>query len=113
MPQQPAVSAANVSHPAFELFRGDAPLMVSMPHVGTGLPADLAFRLVEPLRYLFKDEARAVGSALGLPDDIVWRDPFPGPGLAVRILGEVTAEKTAVLREADAIFVGEIKQAGL
>ncbi|HAH15573.1 MAG TPA: GMP synthase (glutamine-hydrolyzing), partial [Chloroflexi bacterium] len=78
-----------------------------------GLPADLAFRLVEPLRYLFKDEARAVGSALGLPDDIVWRDPFPGPGLAVRILGEVTAEKTAVLREADAIFVGEIKQAGL
>ena len=78
-----------------------------------GLPADLAFRLVEPLRYLFKDEARAVGSALGLPDDIVWRDPFPGPGLAVRILGEVTAEKTAILREADAIFVGEIKQAGL
>ena len=78
-----------------------------------GLPADLAFRLVEPLRYLFKDEVRAVGSALGLPDDIVWRDPFPGPGLAVRILGEVTPARAAVLREADAIFVHEVKAAGL
>lgn len=78
-----------------------------------GLPADIAFGLVEPLRYLFKDEVRAVGSELGLPDDIVWRDPFPGPGLAVRILGAVTAERLAVLREADAIFVGEIKAAGL
>jgi GMP synthase (glutamine-hydrolysing) len=78
-----------------------------------GLPKDLGFKLIEPLRYLFKDEARAVGAELGLPDEIVWRDPFPGPGLAVRVLGEVTDEKLAVLREADAIFVEEVKAAGL
>jgi GMP synthase (glutamine-hydrolysing) len=78
-----------------------------------GLPKDLRFQLIEPLRYLFKDEVRAVGTELGLPDEIVWRDPFPGPGLAVRILGEVTDERLAVLREADAIFVEEIKAAGL
>jgi GMP synthase (glutamine-hydrolysing) len=78
-----------------------------------GLPPGLAFKLIEPLRYLFKDEARAVGTELGLPDEIVWRDPFPGPGLAVRVLGEVTDEKLAVLREADAIFVEEVKAAGL
>jgi GMP synthase (glutamine-hydrolysing) len=78
-----------------------------------GLPKDLGFKLIEPLRYLFKDEARAVGTELGLPDEIVWRDPFPGPGLAVRVLGEVTDEKLAVLREADAIFVEEVKAAGL
>ena len=78
-----------------------------------GLPKDLAFKLIEPLRYLFKDEARAVGTELGLPDEIVWRDPFPGPGLSVRVLGEVTDERLAVLREADAIFVEEIKAAGL
>jgi GMP synthase (glutamine-hydrolysing) len=78
-----------------------------------GLPKDLGFKLIEPLRYLFKDEARAVGTELGLPDEIVWRDPFPGPGLAVRVLGEVTEEKLGVLREADAIFVEEVKAAGL
>jgi GMP synthase (glutamine-hydrolysing) len=78
-----------------------------------GLPKDLAFQLIEPLRYLFKDEARAVGTELGLPDEIVWRDPFPGPGLSVRVLGEVTEARLAVLREADAIFVDEIKSAGL
>ena len=78
-----------------------------------GLPKDLGFKLIEPLRYLFKDEARAVGTELGLPDEIVWRDPFPGPGLAVRVLGEVTDDKLAVLREADAIFVEEVKAAGL
>ncbi|HEU5317038.1 MAG TPA: glutamine-hydrolyzing GMP synthase [Chloroflexota bacterium] len=78
-----------------------------------GLPKDLGFKLIEPLRYLFKDEARAVGTELGLPDEIVWRDPFPGPGLAVRVLGEVTDEKLSVLREADAIFVEEVKAAGL
>ncbi len=78
-----------------------------------GLPKDLRFRLIEPLRYLFKDEVRAVGTELGLPDEIVWRDPFPGPGLAVRVLGEVTEERLEVLREADAIFVEEIKAAGL
>ena len=78
-----------------------------------GLPKDLGFKLIEPLRYLFKDEARAVGTELGLPDEIVWRDPFPGPGLSVRVLGEVTDEKLAVLREADAIWVEEIKAASL
>ena len=78
-----------------------------------GLPADMQFKLVEPLRYLFKDEARAVGSALGLPDEIVWRQPFPGPGLAVRVLGEVTWDRLQTLREADAIVREELRAAGL
>jgi GMP synthase (glutamine-hydrolysing) len=68
-----------------------------------GLPPDLRFKLVEPLRYLFKDEVREVGSALGLPDEIVWRQPFPGPGLSVRILGPVTRDRLDTLRQADAI----------
>ncbi len=78
-----------------------------------GLPDDMLFELVEPLRYLFKDEARAVGEALGLPDEIVWRQPFPGPGLAVRILGEVTWERLETLRAADAILLEELGTAGL
>jgi GMP synthase (glutamine-hydrolysing) len=78
-----------------------------------GLPADLRFKLVEPLRYLFKDEVRAIGTALGLPDDMVHRQPFPGPGLAVRIIGEVTNERLDTLRAADWIVVDEIKAAGL
>lgn len=78
-----------------------------------GLPSDMNFRLVEPLRHLFKDEVRRVGAALGLPDEIVWRQPFPGPGLAVRILGEVTWERLETLRAADAIFLGELGAAGL
>ncbi|WP_322805745.1 glutamine-hydrolyzing GMP synthase [Thermanaerothrix sp.] len=78
-----------------------------------GLPPDLSFELVEPLRYLFKDEVRRVGEALGLPPALVWRQPFPGPGLAVRCLGEVTAERLARLRAADAIFTGELERAGL
>ena len=78
-----------------------------------GLPADLRFQLIEPLRYLFKDEVRAVGSELGLPDAIVQRQPFPGPGLAIRIIGEVTAERLETLREADWIVIDEIKGAGL
>jgi len=78
-----------------------------------GLPSDMTFELVEPLRYLFKDEVRAVGEALGLPAGLVWRQPFPGPGLAVRCLGEITPERLARLRAADAIFTGELEQAGL
>jgi GMP synthase (glutamine-hydrolysing) len=78
-----------------------------------GLPDWLPFRLVEPLRYLFKDEVRQVGAALGLPDDVLWRQPFPGPGLAIRILGEVTAERLDMLRAADWIVVNEIKKAGM
>jgi GMP synthase (glutamine-hydrolysing) len=86
---------------------------IKLHHNVGGLPKDLAFELIEPLRDLFKDEVRALGKQLGLPDDIVWRHPFPGPGLAVRCVGEVTKQRLDVLREADAIVVGEIKQAGL
>ena len=78
-----------------------------------GLPADMRFRLIEPLRYLFKDEVRRVGIELGLPEAMVLRQPFPGPGLAIRIIGEVTAERLETLREADWIVIDEIKGAGL
>jgi GMP synthase (glutamine-hydrolysing) len=78
-----------------------------------GLPEDMQFELVEPLRYLFKDEVRAVGEVLGLPTDMVWRQPFPGPGLAVRCLGEVNWDRLERLRDADAIFREELSQAGL
>jgi GMP synthase (glutamine-hydrolysing) len=78
-----------------------------------GLPADLRFQLIEPLRYLFKDEVRTVGIELGLPEAMVLRQPFPGPGLAIRIIGEVTAERLETLREADWIVIDEIKAAGL
>jgi GMP synthase (glutamine-hydrolysing) len=77
-----------------------------------GLPPDMQLELVEPLRYLFKDEVRRIGEALGLPEEILWRHPFPGPGLAIRIIGEVTPEKLAVLRLADKIVVEEVKAAG-
>jgi GMP synthase (glutamine-hydrolysing) len=82
-------------------------------HHNVGLPDDLPFQLVEPLRYLFKDEVREVGSALGLPEEMVWRHPFPGPGLSIRILGEVTPERTEILRAADWIVMDEVRQAGL
>ncbi|HEY2999266.1 MAG TPA: glutamine-hydrolyzing GMP synthase, partial [Acidimicrobiales bacterium] len=78
-----------------------------------GLPEDMTFALVEPLRALFKDEVRRVGEELGLPGEIVWRQPFPGPGLAVRIIGEVTPEKVAMLQHADAIVREELRRAGL
>jgi GMP synthase (glutamine-hydrolysing) len=77
-----------------------------------GLPEDMQFELVEPLRYLFKDEVRAVGEALGLPEALVWRQPFPGPGLTVRCLGEVTRERVARLQSADAILLEELSKAG-
>jgi GMP synthase (glutamine-hydrolysing) len=78
-----------------------------------GLPEGMSFELVEPLRYLFKDEARTVGETLGLPAKIVWRQPFPGPGLAVRVIGEVTWERVETLRAADAILLDELEEAGL
>jgi len=90
----------------------DAARIKSHHNVG-GLPADMRFELVEPLRNLFKDEVRRVGTELGLPDEIVWRQPFPGPGLGVRIIGEVTPEKVALLQEADFIVRDEIRRAGL
>ena len=74
-----------------------------------GLPDNLDFELIEPLRDLFKDEVRAVGEELGLPEEIVWRQPFPGPGLAVRVIGEITRERLELLRAADAIVTAEIR----
>ena len=91
---------------------GHAANIKSHHNVG-GLPDDLSFALVEPLRTLFKDEVRKVGEELGLPGEIVWRQPFPGPGLGVRIIGEVTRERAEILRNADYVVVDEIKKAGL
>ncbi len=90
----------------------DAAKIKSHHNVG-GLPEDMQFTLVEPLRNLFKDEVRAIGEELGLPDEIVWRQPFPGPGLAIRIIGAVDSEKLETLRAADAIVLEEIRRAGL
>jgi GMP synthase (glutamine-hydrolysing) len=86
---------------------------IKLHHNVGGLPEDMAFELIEPLRDLFKDEVRRLGLELGLPEDIIWRHPFPGPGLAVRCVGEVTAVRLKTLRQADAIVVEEIKAAGL
>ncbi|HEY3297538.1 MAG TPA: glutamine-hydrolyzing GMP synthase [Armatimonadota bacterium] len=91
---------------------GSAAVIKSHHNVG-GLPEDMNLQLVEPLRHLFKDEVRIVCEELGIPDEITWRHPFPGPGLAVRLVGEITKERLEVLREADAIILEEIKKAGL
>jgi GMP synthase (glutamine-hydrolysing) len=91
---------------------GDNAVIKSHHNVG-GLPDDMEFELVEPLRHLFKDEVRAVGEELGLPEEIVWRQPFPGPGLGVRIIGTITRERVEILAQADAIVVEEIRRAGL
>jgi len=91
---------------------GTAAVIKSHHNVG-GLPEDMTLQLVEPLRHLFKDEVRRVGSELGLSDDIVWRQPFPGPGLGVRIIGEVTPDKVEILQHADAIVREEVRAAGL
>ncbi|OGL45934.1 MAG: glutamine-hydrolyzing GMP synthase, partial [Candidatus Schekmanbacteria bacterium RBG_16_38_10] len=93
-------------------FKGPSATIKSHHNVG-GLPEDMKLKLIEPFRELFKDEVRLVGKELGLPDEVIWRQPFPGPGLAVRILGEVTEERLKILREADTIVVEEIKKAGL
>ena len=92
---------------------GSGAANIKSHHNVGGLPDDLSFSLVEPLRELFKDEVRSVGLELGLPEPIVWRQPFPGPGLAIRIIGEVTAERLAMLRAADAIARQELTEAGL
>jgi GMP synthase (glutamine-hydrolysing) len=92
--------------------RGPSQTIKSHHNVG-GLPENMKMKLIEPLRDLFKDEVRRIGRDLGMPEDILGRQPFPGPGLAVRILGEVTAERVAILQEADDIVVSEIKAAGL
>lgn len=91
----------------------DGSATIKSHHNVGGLPEDMELQLCEPLRDLFKDEVRALGSTLGLPDEIVWRQPFPGPGLGVRIIGEVTHEKVRILQEADAIVREEIHRAGL
>lgn len=92
---------------------GEGAANIKSHHNVGGLPDDLQFQLIEPLRTLFKDEVRAVGVELGVPDEIVWRQPFPGPGLGIRIIGEVTAERLAILRQADAIAREELTRAGL
>jgi GMP synthase (glutamine-hydrolysing) len=91
---------------------GTASVIKSHHNVG-GLPDDMSLELIEPLRELFKDEVRKLGTELGLPDEMVWRQPFPGPGLGVRIIGEVTPERVALLQEADAIVREELRLAGL
>ena len=93
--------------------RGRVAAKIKSHHNVGGLPADMRMELVEPLRLLFKDEVRRVGEELGLPERMVWRQPFPGPGLAIRIVGEVTEERLAILRRADAILLEEIRRADL
>ena len=93
-------------------FKGPSATIKTHHNVG-GLPTKMKFKLIEPLRELFKDEVRVLGKEMGIPDDILWRQPFPGPGLAVRILGEITEGRLNILREADAIVLEEIKAAGL
>ncbi|MDY5589007.1 MAG: glutamine-hydrolyzing GMP synthase [Arcanobacterium sp.] len=92
---------------------GDGTANIKSHHNVGGLPDDLDFELIEPLRALFKDEVRAIGTELGLPDNLVWRQPFPGPGLAIRIIGEITEERLRILRAADAIVREELTAAGL
>jgi GMP synthase (glutamine-hydrolysing) len=92
---------------------GDGTAIIKSHHNVGGLPSDLTFKLIEPLRKLFKDEVRAVGQELGLSESLVWRQPFPGPGLAIRIIGEVTEERLKILRRADAIVREELSRAGV
>ncbi|UCD10272.1 MAG: glutamine-hydrolyzing GMP synthase [Dehalococcoidales bacterium] len=91
----------------------NASAVIKSHHNVGGLPARMRMKLVEPLRYLFKDEVRQVGLELGMPEEMVWRQPFPGPGLAIRVIGDVTREKLEILRSADFIVMNEIKKAGL
>lgn len=88
----------------------DTAQTIKSHHNVGGLPEDMKFELIEPLNALFKDEVRALGSELGIADEIVWRQPFPGPGLGIRVLGEITDEKLTIVRESDAILREEIKK---
>jgi len=92
-------------------FGGPTSVIKSHHNVG-GLPKKMKLKLVEPLRFLFKDEVRALGKAIGLPDDLTWRQPFPGPGLAIRIIGEITRQRLSILREVDAVLLEEIRDGG-
>ncbi len=113
-PGHPAFLVQGTLYPdVVESGGGSATANIKSHHNVGGLPDDLAFELVEPLRTLFKDEVREVGRQLGLPPGIVWRQPFPGPGLAIRIVGEVTSERLRIVREADAIARAELSAAGL
>ena len=113
MEPRPRFLAQGTLYPDVIESGAGASATIKTHHNVGGLPDDLQFELVEPLRDLFKDEVRAVGEELGLPEEIVWRQPFPGPGLAVRIIGEVTAERVEILREADAVVREELDAAGL
>src|ERR1700761_886071 len=93
-------------------FKGPSATIKTHHNVG-GLPEKMNLKLIEPLRELFKDEVRELGKSLGIPEDLVWRHPFPGPGIAVRIIGEVTPEKVRIVQEADQIFIEEMRAAGL
>ena len=92
-------------------FGGPTSVVKSHHNVG-GLPRKMKLRLLEPLKYLFKDEVRKLGKQIGLPDDLIWRHPFPGPGLAIRIIGEITKKRLSILREVDAVLLEEIKKYG-
>lgn len=108
-----ALAQGTIYPDVVESGKGDAAVIKSHHNVG-GLPDVISFeQIVEPLRELFKDEVREIGQQLGIPQELVWRQPFPGPGLAVRVIGEVTREKLSILREADAIFREEIQKAGM
>ena len=91
---------------------GESATIKSHHNVG-GIPEDIEFKIVEPLRELFKDEVRKIGLELGIDEDLIFRHPFPGPGLGIRVIGEVTKERCDILREADAIYMEELKKAGL
>src|SRR5690606_10217689 len=90
-----------------------ASVTIKSHHNVGGLPKDLGLKLIEPLRELFKDEVRAIGEKLHIPEELLWRHPFPGPGLAIRIMGPVDAESLQILREADAVYIDELKSKGL
>jgi GMP synthase (glutamine-hydrolysing) len=92
-------------------FGGPTSVIKSHHNVG-GLPRKMKLKLIEPLRYLFKDEVRQLGKALGLPDELIWRQPFPGPGLAIRIIGEITRQRLTILRNVDDLLLDEIRKAG-